>query len=172
MAIRNFTLIGTTAISETTGTITINGVEVFNGAFIDNSEQETPIVVGSIDIDDSADTWVPVSITITSGSARIGMFKWNYGWAINPLLTPEEAAYAQVPAEDVPAEIVASVNAKGGFYVRSADQYSYGLTPEQNNDNRNTVLLNGVSVTDPDWYYINTSASDVLTFNTLIFARA
>jgi hypothetical protein len=172
MATRNFTLIGTTDISDTTGTITINGVEVFTGTFINNSEEEAPIAIGSIDIDDSVDTWLPVSITVTNGDARFGMFKWNYGWVINPLLTPEEAAYARVPAEDVPAEIVASVTAKGGFYVRSADQYSYGSTPEQNNDNRNTVLLNGVAVTDPDWYYINTATSDVLTFNTLIFARA
>ena len=172
MAIRNFTLIGTTNIPESTGTITINGVEVFNGTFIDHSDDEAPIATGSIEIDDSADIWVPVVVTVDSGSVGVGMFKWNYGYVNNPALTPEEAVYATtLPTRLVPTEILESVTEKGGFYVKSADQYTYGSDTETTNVNRNNMFISGDPIAVPYWYYININNTVTLTFDTLIFSR-
>lgn len=173
MATRNFKFIGRTYSEDAACTIALNGVEIFSGPLLQESGDELPVCVGSAEVgDDSVDVTLPVVITMTAGSAGIGMFQFNYGRIVNPLLTPEEAAYIGVPKEEIPAEILTSVTNKGGFYVRSADQYVYGLNPEQTNDNRSNIQLNGSPVSDPDWYYQLVTTGQVLTFDQLIFARS
>ena len=178
MAIRNFTLSGKTYAEEVVCTITIGGIECFSGTLlIAEVVDNQPICVGSVEVgDDSQNIVLPVSITINSApdgiAAGIGMFEWNYGEITNPALTPEEAAYATVPFEEIPAEIRASVNSKGGFLVRSADEYAYGLTADECRTNRANVQINGVSVENPPYWYQYVTTGQVLTFDQDIFARS
>ena len=97
--------------------------------------------------DDSSDVVMPVVVTTTGGTGQIqiGMFQWSWGWIINPALTPEEAAYANVPTDEVPPEILASVEAKGGFQIREETDFDFGGNPEECYENRSSVSLDGVS---------------------------
>lgn len=176
MATRNFKLIGRTYSEDVACTITLNGAEIFSGTLLQESGDDLPVCVGSAEVgDDSVSVTLPVSITITAGSieypAQFGMFQFNYAVIINPLLTPEEAAYIGVPTAEVPAEILTSVKGKGGFYIHSADQYAYGRTPAENQDNRSNVLIDGSPSEDPNWNYQSLSVGQVLTFDQHIFAR-
>ena len=173
MAIRNFKLIGLTHSADAACTITLNGTEIFSGALLQESIEESPICIGSAEVgDDSVNITLPVVITMTAGTAGIGMFQFNYGITTNPALTPEEASYIGVPTAEIPAEIQTSVNAKGGFFINSADEYAYGLTPEETGDNRDNVQINGVPSVNPDYWYQDLTAEQVLTFNQHIFARS
>ncbi len=172
MATRNFKLIGKTYSEDAACTITLNGAEIFSGPLLQESDEELPIYIGSAEVgDDSVDVTLPVVVTMTAGSASFGMFQFNYGFVVNSLLTPEEAAYIGVPIEEIPAEILTSVQSKGGFYTISADAYSYGGTPAQADDNRFNVQINGTPVITPARYYQLLITGQVLTFDQLIFAR-
>lgn len=80
MTLRTFELIGATYTDTVTGTITINGVEVFNGSFTLNPDPsiQASIAEGEIELADDTEITVPVNITLSEGEAGIGMIKWNY----------------------------------------------------------------------------------------------
>ena len=179
MSTRNFKLIGAVD-GECTGTITLNGTQIFNGTFTGCSWSEpdwntaTPMCTGSMTFNDAADVVMPVVITTTGGTGKIliGMFQWNQAWVINPALTPEEASYANVPTDEVPAEILASVQAKGGFEIRSATAYDYGDNSELAFENRSNISLDGVS--PPAGFVPNNGIAmgvgQTLTLDTTVFA--
>lgn len=177
MATRNFKLIGRTFAPDAACTITLNGTEIFSGTLLQESGDDLPICIGSAEVgDDSVNVTLPVSITMTAGSidypAQFGMFQFNYGVSVNPLLTPEEAAYVGVPKNEIPAEILTSVISKGGFYKQLADVYDYGLTPSEIGDNRSNVLIDGEPSEYPDNAYQSLGVGQVLTFDQHIFARS
>lgn len=176
MTQRLFKLKGNLTVLPSTGTVTINGTEVFNGTFSQGSTDEPDgfLCEFAYTFDDSAGTDVqfPVVVTCASGVAHIGMFKYNYAKIPNPALTPEELVYVTTNTEtSAPAEIQADVAAKGGWYIRDETQFSYGLTTALCADNRTTEVLNGVPLPDEDGYfYISMSAGSVLTFTTIVFS--
>lgn len=203
MSTRNFKLIGTTATEDAAGTITINGTEVFNGPFIQNSitDPATAIATGSLTFDDTNEVVLPVTITITAGSAGIGMFQWNCATFVpNPAYTSEQYAVLTNPASTIEEKIaVWSSVADPAF--SSADitvletetddelikdmlrahnctrqlpdetSYAYGRSEETISDNRNAIFINGTPIAVPDWYYLTLSNTDVLTFDTIIFKK-
>ena len=172
MATRNFKLIGRTYSDDAACTITLNGIEVFSGSLLQEFGDELPICVGSAEVgDDSAEVTLPVSITMTAGTASFGMLQFNYKLIINPALTPEESAYNGVPIDEIPAEIKSSVSSKGGFMIGSADAYDYGDVPVLCADNRSNVLINGLPSENPDYSYQLLGSGQTLTFDQTIFAR-
>ena len=176
MTQRLFQLKGVLGALPSTGTVTVNGTEVFNGTFSQGSTDEPDgfLCEFAYTFDDSAgtDVQLPIVVTVVTGYAYVGMFKYNYAWIVNPALTPEELAYVNAGTiADAPAEIKADVAAKGGWYIRDETAFAYGLTSELCNDNRTTEVLNGVALPDADGYfYIPMSAGSVLTFTTIVFS--
>ena len=152
MSTRNFKLVGAVE-GECTGTITLNGTEIFNGTFVGNdwatgtSSNATPMCSGSMTFDDSSYVTFPVVVTVTAGSGQIqvGMFEWNWGFVVNPALTPEELSYIDVPWNEIPTDILNSVIAKGGFQIQEETDFDYGATTDQAFENRSNISLDGVS---------------------------
>ena len=102
MTTRQYKLMGDPINVPAIGTVTINGVEVFNGEFEGGPlTPEVPIDTGTMDIVDPADgsnIILPVVVTVTSGWVQVGMFEWNYAMIQNPSYTPEQAAIIADPA--------------------------------------------------------------------------
>ena len=100
MATRNFILTGNLYQPLASGTIKINGVEVFNGNFPTSpvwTEGEGLIVLASGSFDDNNDSntpvVVPVEISLNSGSIGVGLMKFNNATRVrNPIYTPEQFA--------------------------------------------------------------------------------
>jgi hypothetical protein len=178
MATRNFKLIGKTYSEDAACTITLNGAEIFSGALLPETGEELPVCVGSAEVgDDSVEVTLPVVITMIAGSAGFGLFQFNYGLIVNPLLTPEELAYTSPEysgesSAEVPPEILSSIRSKGGAFVRSVDQYSYGNSEEECRSNRSNVQIDGLPALDPDWNHHCLTDGKVLTFDQFIFARS
>ena len=119
MTIRQFKLLGHQLNG--TGTITMNGTPVFEGAFLTPEQHIDPnngstvewISTGSVYIDNAlANThrqwrWVlgainqyimvPVSITVTSGQIGVALFEWNYAMVENPIYSDEQWAIVTNP---------------------------------------------------------------------------
>ena len=176
MTQRLFKLKGNLSTLPSTGTVTVNGTEVFNGTFSqgDTGEPDGFLCEFSYTFDDSAGTDVqfPVVVTCASGAAHVGMFKYNYAWNSNAALTPEELAYITAGTwQTAPAEIQADVAAKGGWRIRNSTTFGYGLTPEMCYDNRTTEVLNGVAIPEADGHlYLPCPAGSVLSFTTIVFS--
>lgn len=199
MALREFKLLGNNYTAEASGTITIGGVEVFNGPFICDGNINTPIATGSIDVAD-AGTTLPVVVTVTSGKMGIGMFQWNYATALNrsytseqisqltdpsatlaqkgaiaktvatPPFSPEEEALLESPDPiDWPAQQDILVAHQAFTFQPYSDVFAYGDNEETSMDNRNNCVINGEPITVPEWYAIYLDDTLVLTFNTIIF---
>lgn len=99
MTARNFILTGQKYNSTVSGTISINGTEVFNGEFsgIINTIG-SDLAVGTYTLDDSVDRWVPVTIALTSGVLDVGFFMWDGVGKTNPVYTSEQIAILNNPA--------------------------------------------------------------------------
>lgn len=176
MTQRLFSLKGNLYSTPARGTVNINGTEVFNGEFSVGAvgEPDGFLCEFAYTFDDSAGTNVelPVTVTVTSGSAWIGMFKYNYAQVPNPALTPEELVYVTTKTtSSAPAEIQADVKSKGGWYIHDETAFNYGITPTACADNRNSVFLNGIAIPDQDDNtYIEVDTTGVLAFNTIVFS--
>jgi hypothetical protein len=176
MTQRLFKLKGNLSVLPSTGTVTVNGTEVFNGTFSQGSIDEPDgfLCEFSYTFDDSAGTDVqfPVVVTCASGVAHVGMFKYNYAWNSNPALTPEELAYITAGTwQTAPAEIQADVQSKGGWRIRNSTTFGYGNTVELAYDNRTTEVLNGVLLPEEEGHlYLYMSAGSVLAFTTIVFS--
>ena len=176
MTQRLFKLKGNLSTLPSTGTVTINGTEVFNGTFSQGAvgEPDGFLCEFAYTFDDSAGTnaQFPVVITCATGVAHVGMFKYNYALIVNPALTPEELAYVTAgTTENAPDAIKLDVRAKGGWYIHDETVFAYGLTPELCYDNRTTEVLNGVALPEEEGHlYLYMSAGSVLTFTTIVFS--
>lgn len=183
MATRNFRLLGDVTSDGVTGSITIDGVEVYNGPLNKGSEI---IAEGSADINDSTEITLPVEIVVTSGNASIGTLFWNYGQIENPLLTPEEKSYI-IPgsvtdtgeiitriqiAPTLPPEIKASVADKGGFFIKSESVFATGDTDELRTSNRSNLKIDDVAVVGPSWYFYMVPEGSKMTYDLTISPRA
>ena len=176
MSTRNFKLVGAVE-GECTGTITLNGVEVFNGTFVGNDwatrtdNDSNPMCVGSLTFDDSANVSMPSVVSVTGGSGKIlvGMYEWNQDLIVNPALTPEEYSYINTPIPDIPAGIRASVADKGGFYIRDAYAFDYGLDETVAHENRSNLVLNSSAISPGPGQGIVLVQGDTLTFNNSVF---
>jgi len=159
-----------------TGSMTINGTEVFNGTFSQGSSDEPDgfLCEFAYAIDDSAgtDIQLPVVVTVATGTLGIGMFKYNYARVVNPALTQEELVYVNTKTiSDAPVEIQADVESKGGWLICDETAFSYGISPDLCHDNRTMATLNGIPISDEfDRTYIWTPAGSVLTFTTIMFS--
>ena len=107
MTIRQFKLLGQQSTG--TGTITMNGTPVFEGAFLTQDQHIDPnngvtvewISTGSVYIDNALAInqyiMVPVSITVTSGQIGVALFEWNYAMVENPIYSDEQWAIVTNP---------------------------------------------------------------------------
>jgi hypothetical protein len=178
MTQRLFKLKGNLSTPLSTGTVTVNGTEVFNGTFSQGSIDEPNgfLCEFAYTFDDSAGTDVqfPVVVTVATGRAHVGMFKYNYAPIVNPALTPEERAYITAGMWQncrAPAEIQADVQSKGGWCIRGETQFAYGLNPTTIYNNRTAEVLNGVALSEEEGHlYLYMSAGSVLTFTTIVFS--
>lgn len=92
MTIRQFKFTGSN--NDATGTITLGGTQVLNGAFTGDSTSGSVIFAGSIDVNDTLaidnDILVPTIITVTSGSIFVALTQWNYSVVNNPAYSEEQ----------------------------------------------------------------------------------
>lgn len=155
MRTRLFELEGIIRQVNSAGTIIVGGQQVFQGPFsgpvvpLPPGEEFQPmdfLITGSYTLDDSQDVYVPVSITITAGEIHLGMFEWNYAWALVPGSNPPN-------------------------YLQNADVFSYGNTEADADCNRRYEQINGqpAPTAGTCWPMLLT-AGDVATFETKIFA--
>lgn len=172
MTTRLFQLIGTCWSETVTGTVSINGTTVFDGSFGGGNDDETPICTGSYTLDDSVDTWVPVTITVTGGDLLVGMFKWNWGSIVNPALSTEELAYYGKSRDEIPPEIRTSVLNKGGWMVSTAETLNYSTSddPTHMGENRRNIQRDGVPFSVDTGNHAHVPSGSTLTFETFIFA--
>ena len=176
MTQRLFKLKGNLTALPSTGTVTINGTEVFNGTFSQGSTDESDGFLCEVayTFDDSAgtDTQFPVVVTVATGTAHVGMFLYNYAKIVNPALTPEELAYVTSGTiASAPNAIKLDVQSKGGWYIHDETVFTYGVTPELCYDNRTAEVLDGVALPEADGHlYIPVYAGSVLTFTTIVFS--
>lgn len=98
MTIRQFKFTGSVNSGTASGTITINGIQVFSGDF-SNSDV---IATGSIDADDALavdqEILLPTVVTVTSGTINVALTQWDYGVVYNPVYTPEQIAVLSDPS--------------------------------------------------------------------------
>jgi hypothetical protein len=181
MTVRSFLLKGIRYSESATAKITIGGATVFDGelqagGLDDNDDNDDNVYLAKFDhtVDDSAGTDVQLGVVIevNTGAAGIGMFKYNYAQVVNPALTPEELAYVTDGTQaEAPEAVKADVKAKGGWYVRDADAYAYGLTPDLSYDNRINESIDGVALpADAGHLYNWIEAGSVLTETTIVFS--
>jgi hypothetical protein len=176
MTQRLFKLKGNLETLPTTGSVKVNGTEVFNGTFSEGGTTESGgfLCEFAYTIDDSAgtDTELPIVVTVDTGTAFVGMLKYNYAQIANPALTAEELAYVTAgTTSSAPAEIKADVLAKGGWYIRDETAFAYGLTTELTYDNRTTEFVDGVALPEEAGHlYIKVTEGSVLTFTTIVFS--
>lgn len=107
MTIRQFKFTGSN--NDATGTITLNGTQVLNGAFTGDSTSGSVIFADSIDVDDALavnqEILLPTVITVNSGSIYVALTEWNYAIVPNPVYTPEQLAVINDPATTNPERL-------------------------------------------------------------------
>ena len=98
MTIRQFKFTGSDNSGTASGTITINGIQVFSGDFSDSDV----LASGSIDVDDALavnqEILLPTVINVTAGTINVALTQWNYGATYNPVYTPEQVTILENPA--------------------------------------------------------------------------
>lgn len=96
MTTRQFNFTGSTNAVDSTGTITINGIEVYNGIFTGEGISGEVIASGSVDVDNALasndEISVPTTITLSSGMIYVALTKWNYAPIPNPVYSEEQLA--------------------------------------------------------------------------------
>lgn len=96
MATRQFKLMGNIYSENSAGIMKINGIEVFNGLFPSGpiytpGPEQTIIVEGSFDNDDSVNANIQVELSVTQGSIGCGLILFNKTVIIaNPVYTSEQ----------------------------------------------------------------------------------
>jgi hypothetical protein len=176
MTQRLFQLKGVLGALPSTGTVTVNGTEVFNGTFSQGSTAEPDgfLCEFAYTFDDSAgtDIQLPIVVTVVTGYAYVGMFKYNYARIVNPALTPEELAYVNAgTTASAPPAIKLDVDAKGGWSIPDETTFGYGLTDALCFDNRTAEVVDGILLPEEQGHtYIPVPAGSVLTFTTIVFS--
>jgi hypothetical protein len=176
MTQRLFKLKGMLGTVMASGSVKIGGLTVFNGAFSQGADGEPDGFLCEfahpVNDADSTTTELPVVITVDTGIAFVGMFKYNYAQIVNPTLTAEELAYVTTNTiSSAPAEVVADVKTRGGWYIRDETAFAYGLTSDLSYDNRTTEFLDGVELpVEAGHLYNKVEAGSVLTFTTIVFS--
>lgn len=101
MTIRQFKFTGSNDIVGSTGTISLNGVQVLNGEFTGDSSAGSYLFAGSVDVDDALavnqEILIPTVITVTSGQIHVALTEWNYAVVPNPIYTSEQLAILNDP---------------------------------------------------------------------------
>ena len=178
MTVRSFLLKGIRHSDSATAKITIGGATVFDGELqaggLDDNDDNVYLAKFDHTVDDSAGTDVQLGVVIevNTGTLAIGMFKYNYALVANPALTPEELAYVTSGTiADAPQSVKDAVSAKGGWYLRDASVYAYGLSPDLTYDNRINESIDGVALSaDAGHLYNWIDAGSVLTETTIVFS--
>ena len=175
MTTRSFRLSGIRYTETATAKITLGGVEVFNGELLaGGTDADQYLCEFSYTVDDSAGTNVEVDavVELATGTLGVGMFAYNYAPVVNPALTPEELAYVTDGTQaTAPEAVKTDVYSKGGWYVRDASAYAYGLTPDLSYDNRTNESIDGVALpADAGHLYNWIDAGSVLTETTVVFS--
>ena len=120
MTIRQFNFMGSVDSESASGTITINGIQVLNGAFTNGVQ----IFSGSVDIDDALATdgniTAPTVITVSSGTIHVALTEWNYAVTYNPVYSPEQITILTNPAT-TPSEALAIAESLASPPLTSAD---------------------------------------------------
>ena len=149
MTIRQFKLLGQQSAS--TGTITINGTPVFEGAFLildqhidlNNGSTVEWISTGSVYIDNALAInnyiMVPVSITVTSGQIGVALFEWNYAMVENPVYSAEQWAIVTNP-ESTAAQRLAIYEIVAVPPLTDADKIMLLTTGPDDQAARNTII--------------------------------
>jgi hypothetical protein len=144
MTIRQFKFTGSNN-SGATGTITINGTEVFNGPFLGTdvlSQGET--ATGSVDIDNALAANLrisaPTSITVTGGEIFVALTQWDYEPEPNPVYSAEQLAILNNP-ETTRSEQVAIYNTVAVPPLSPADEAMLLSTDPVDRSARQAVLV-------------------------------
>ena len=178
MTVRSFLLKGIRHSESATAKITIGGATVVDGELqaggLDDNDDNVYLAKFDHTVDDSAGTNVEVDavVELETGTLGVGMFAYNYAPVVNPALTPEGLAYVTDGTQaEAPESVKADVYSKGGWYVRDASVYAYGLTPELTYDNRINESIDGVALpADAGHLYNWIDAGSVLTETTIVFS--
>ena len=149
MTIRQFKLLGHQLNG--TGTITMNGTPVFEGAFLTQDQHIDPnngatvewISTGSVYIDNALAInnyiMVPVSITVTSGQIGVALFEWNYAMVENPVYSAEQWAIVTNP-ESTAAQRLAIYEIVAVPPLTDADKIMLLTTGPDDQAARNTII--------------------------------
>lgn len=143
MAARKLAIIGTG--SNATIKVTVNGTEAYTGPITGVAPGSGILAIVPFDNDNSVITVKSVSVEVLTGEIDIGDCQYNLVNIINPALTPTEEAFVNVPTNQVPADIAASVAAKGGFIVNGENYFGAGSTA--GSDSRSNIFIDGVEQT-------------------------
>jgi hypothetical protein len=181
MTQRIFKLKGMLATETATGRVTVGGVEVFNGSFTPGADFEPDgyLCEFALWVDDhydwelrTVDVTLPVTVTVTAGTALVGMLKYNYARIPNPLLTSSELEYITNSTMAIaPITVKADVAAKGGWIVNSPTEFNYGLTPTTTYNNRTDITVDGIALpTNAGRDYILVPAGRTLSFTSVVFS--
>ena len=149
MTIRQFKLLGQQSTG--TGTITMNGTPVFEGAFLTQDQHIDPntgstvewISTGSVYVDNALAInnyiMVPVSITVTSGQIGVALFEWNYAMVENPVYSAEQWAIVTNP-ESTAAQRLAIYEIVAVPPLTDADKIMLLTTGPDDQAARNTII--------------------------------
>ena len=181
MTQRLFKLKGVLTTDSAAGIVTIDGIKVFDGAFTigSNSEPDGYLCEFTHPVEDQygwelepLDVNLPVTVTVTTGTAEVGMFKYNYICRSNPLLTLDEMSYlTNGTAAVAPIAIKADVAAKGGWQVACVTEFDYGTSFNTTYCNRFDISVDRVVMPPESGHsYITVNAGETLSFTTVIFS--
>ena len=149
MTIRQFKLLGQQSAS--TGTITINGTPVFEGAFLildqhidlNNGSTVEWISTGSVYIDNALAInqyiMVPMTMTVTSGQIGVALFEWNYAMVENPIYSEEQWAVV-TNSESTAAQRLAIYEIVAVPPLTDADKIMLLTTGPDDQAARNTII--------------------------------
>ena len=149
MTIRQFKLLGQDALA--TGTITMNGTPVFEGAFLTQDQHIDPnngstvewISTGSVYVDNALAInnyiMVPMTMTVTSGQIGEALFQWNYARIKNPVYSDEQWAIV-TNTESTAAQRLAIYEIVAVPPLTDADKITLLTTGQVNKAARNTII--------------------------------
>ena len=149
MTIRQFKLLGQQSTG--TGTITMNGTPVFEGAFLTLDQHVDPnngstcqwISTGSVYIDNALAInqyiMVPVSITVSAGQIGVALFEWNYDIVKNPVYSAEQWAIV-TNSESTAAQRLAIYEVVAVPPLTDADKIMLLTTGPDDRAVRNTII--------------------------------
>jgi hypothetical protein len=146
MATRKLRIQG--ASQDATLTVTMDGVEIYNGPGSGTNPLDLSSYIAEISFenDNTQETTRNIVITCTAGTLQVGPILYNFYPVVNPLLTPTERGYWDTnTTADAPADVGRDVRLKGGWTVELEDQFLCG------SDDRSNYAINGETL-DPSQY--------------------